>query len=110
MLEMQAFTNAIRKMAEGNTFHAMSFEVAVDKLRNYVAKRLRDLLVVEGKFLIHLQVREQPTHTECSMQVLKEFVLLCNGSFYQSFLTEAASILSFPNQNFEHGMYSCYIY
>eukprot|EP00697_Spironema_sp_BW2_P001933 gnl/Spiro4/12596_TR6663_c0_g1_i1.p1 gnl/Spiro4/12596_TR6663_c0_g1~~gnl/Spiro4/12596_TR6663_c0_g1_i1.p1 ORF type:complete len:769 (-),score=221.58 gnl/Spiro4/12596_TR6663_c0_g1_i1:104-2410(-) len=73
-------TEELLALAEKPTFHLLTFEMVVERLREGVAKALVRLLMVDAALPARLRL-------------LKDMFLLGNGEFYQAFLDESRGSL-----------------
>jgi gamma-tubulin complex component 4 len=86
------FTNSLRSLSEMKSFHGLSFECVIEKIRYTVAKQLWDLVVYGGDLLGHLKA-------------FKNYLLLNKGDFYHCFINESRSLMQLPPKaNAEHGI------
>lgn len=81
--ELQAFSEAIMKMAKISEFNTILFQKIIEEIRECVASRLWHLVVVKADLMVHLKS-------------IKEFFLLSRGEFFQTFLTDARHIMQLP--------------
>ncbi len=81
--ELDMFSETLIQLKSTPIFHLLSLEIFLDKVRAAVAKALWTVVVEVAKFPLHLQA-------------LKDFFLLANGEFYQSFIDESRYTMSLP--------------
>jgi hypothetical protein len=80
---IEEFSEVIRQLKSSPSFHLLSLEIFLDRVRACVAKALWAVVV---------QVARLPEH----LLALKNFFLLSNGEFYQCFIDESRGIMSAP--------------
>jgi gamma-tubulin complex component 4 len=81
--ELQAFSEAIMKMAKISEFNMILFSKIIEEIRECVASRLWHLVVHISDLMLHLRS-------------IKDYFLLSKGEFYQTFLSDARHIMTLP--------------
>ena len=71
------------KMSRISEFNTILFSKIIEEIRECVASRLWHLVVVKADLMTHLKS-------------IKDYFLLYNGEFYQTFLGDARHIMSLP--------------
>jgi gamma-tubulin complex component 4 len=87
--DIQAFKMEIYALKTAPTFHHLSVECAIERMRATIARRLWHLVVVQSKLLDHLSA-------------IKSYMLLARGEFFLTFIELSLPMLSqLPSQRAE---------
>eukprot|EP01114_Cavostelium_apophysatum_P018494 TRINITY_DN5729_c0_g1_i1.p1 TRINITY_DN5729_c0_g1~~TRINITY_DN5729_c0_g1_i1.p1 ORF type:complete len:646 (+),score=176.79 TRINITY_DN5729_c0_g1_i1:125-2062(+) len=90
--DIKEFSAALHELALSNreSFHAITFEFVIEKIRKRVAECLWKLVVVDAKLIAHLKM-------------MKDYFLVSKGDFYQAFIEDTRAVMSLPPKAFaEH--------